>query len=311
MNGPLAWQLPLGLGLFCAIGGLLLLSTAGREQRTELRLRGVRKTASAVQNEIAAARIPIWVRVVGAIGRTVIRSGLLSRSAINDLEQTVVAGGSSRTGPALALFVGAKLLIVMGLPAVGFLVVHFAQLDVPVTLVMAVCAGLGLFLPDMILHKIRKRYLKAVDVGLPAAIDLLIICTEAGLSLEGALERVSVDAREASSATANELRITSSEMKILSDRRQALTNMGDRTGLDAMIRLGGTLSQSLKYGTPLTQALRTLSGEMRQMALIRFEERAARIPVMLTIPMILFILPCIFLVVGGPAGVRVMQAMSH
>ena len=100
-------------------------------------------------------------------------------------------------------------------------------------------------------------------------------------------------------------------MKILSDRRQALVNMGERTGLDSMTRLGSTLAQSLKYGTPLTQALRTLSAEMRQMQLIRFEERAARIPVLLTIPMILFILPCIFLVVGGPAAVRVVQTMAQ
>ncbi len=96
-------------------------------------------------------------------------------------------------------------------------------------------------------------------------------------------------------------------MKILPDRRQALVNLGLRTGLDSTVQLGGTLAQTLQFGTPLTQALRVLPQEMRDLALIRFEERAARLPVFLTIPMILFILPCVVLVVGGPAAVQVME----
>jgi tight adherence protein C len=138
----------------------------------------------------------------------------------------------------------------------------------------------------------------------------LIICAEAGLALEAGFERVAQETRDGASETANELYITANEMKILSDRRQALVNMGKRTGLESMTRLGSTLAQSLKYGTPLTQALRVLAAELRQTMLTRFEARAARIPVLLTIPMILFILPCIFVVVGGPAAVQVMHAMK-
>jgi tight adherence protein C len=84
--------------------------------------------------------------------------------------------------------------------------------------------------------------------------------------------------------------------------------MGKRTQLDSMIRLGSTLAQSMKYGTPLTQALRVLAAEMRQTMLTQFEAKAAKIPVLLTIPMILFILPCIFVVVAGPAAVQVMAS---
>jgi tight adherence protein C len=87
--------------------------------------------------------------------------------------------------------------------------------------------------------------------------------------------------------------------------------MGTRTGVEVMARLGGTLAQTIQYGTPISQALRVLAAEMRQATLTRFEEKAAKLPVMLTIPMILFILPCIFLVVGGPAVVGVMQTMAH
>jgi tight adherence protein C len=169
-------------------------------------------------------------------------------------------------------------------------------------------AVIGLMLPDFIVRSIRKRYVKSVEAGMPAALDLLIICAEAGLALEAGLERVAEEAQEGARATANELRITANEMKMLSDRRQALVNMGKRTELDSMIRLGTTLAQSLKYGTPLTQALRVLAAEMRQMMLTRFEAKAAKLPVLLTIPMIVFILPCIFVVVAGPAAIQVMAA---
>jgi tight adherence protein C len=100
-------------------------------------------------------------------------------------------------------------------------------------------------------------------------------------------------------------------MKILADRRRALVNMGTRTGLEVMSRLGGTLAQTIQYGTPVSQALRVLAAEMRQATLTRYEEKAAKLPVVLTIPMILFILPCVFLIVGGPAVVQVMATMAE
>ena len=96
----------------------------------------------------------------------------------------------------------------------------------------------------------------------------------------------------------------------MSDSRVALGNLGARTGLDSVKRLVTTLIQTMVYGTPLTDALRTLSAEMRQEALTAFEESAARLPTMLTLPMIIFILPCVFLIAGGPAVIQVMRSMS-
>ena len=97
----------------------------------------------------------------------------------------------------------------------------------------------------------------------------------------------------------------------MTDRRAAILNMGARTGLESLKRLGATLVQTMQYGTPLSQALRTLSAEMRTEMLTRFEERAARLPVLLTVPMIVFILPTVFAVVGGPAMLRVMASLHH
>lgn len=110
---------------------------------------------------------------------------------------------------------------------------------------------------------------------------------------------------------ARELVITSDELNLIADSRVALNNMGTRTGLVSLRRLAATLLQSIHYGTPLSSALRSLATELRQETLTRFEERAARLPVLLTIPMILFILPCVFLIVAGPVAVQVLKAMKH
>jgi tight adherence protein C len=301
------WELALGLSLLCAVAGAFLLPAGQQSARIEARIRSVR-TPNA-RDEVIDRPIPIWMRLLASVGQIVLGSGLLSGKAIADLRETVAAAGH-RNGPALSLFVGAKLILFVGMPLLSWIVIHTMGLHVPVLIVMGGSAVVGLMLPDHVVRSIRKRYLKGVEGGLPAALDLLIICAEAGMALEAGFERVAYEARDGAAATANELRITASEMKMLADRRQALVNMGKRTGLDSMTRLGGVLAQSLKYGTPLTQALRVLAAEMRQTMLTRFEARAARIPVLLTIPMIIFILPCVFIVVAGPAAMQAMSMMA-
>ena len=138
-----------------------------------------------------------------------------------------------------------------------------------------------------------------------------MICAEAGLSLVAAISRVGTEIRSVHPEVADELILTADELAVTSDTRLALTNMGERTGLASLRRLGTTLIQAQQYGTPLSHALRSLAAEMRGELLIRFEERAARLPTLLTIPMILFILPSMFLVVGGPAMISVIRVLRH
>ena len=309
MSGFALWQVGVAISAISMIGAVSLVPLAKRHEHAQSRLKAILRTGN-TQPATAGATAPIGRRLLSGIGRGVLASGLLSKSTINDLEQTIAAS-KTRSAHRLPLFVGAKFVMFFGLPLLGWLAVKIGDVQAPVPLVMVALGVVGLLLPDMVVRRARRKYLSAVDAGMPAALDLLIMCAEAGLSLERVLERVSVEAEEAAPSTANEFRITANEMKILADRRQALVNMGTRTKLDSAIRLGGALAQSLKYGTPLVQALRVLATEMRQMELTRFEERAARIPVLLTIPMITFILPCIFVVVGGPAAVRVMQTFMH
>jgi tight adherence protein C len=166
---------------------------------------------------------------------------------------------------------------------------------------------MGLLFPDVVVRYRRKRYLQRVEQGLPDALDLLVICSQAGLGLTTAITRVAEEMQIGGQEVGLELALTANELQLMADSRVALANMGNRTGIDGLTRLGTTLIQSMQYGTPLSHAMRVLSAEMRQETLTRFETRAARLGVLLTLPMIVFILPCVFMVVGGPAAVQVFR----
>jgi tight adherence protein C len=175
---------------------------------------------------------------------------------------------------------------------------------------LAVAAGIGLLAPDKVVQHLRKRYLQALEAGMPDSMDMLVICGQAGLGLEASIERVGIEIRHAHPVVAGELTRTAHEMQVNSDTRVALINLGKRTGLESVRRLSAMLVQSMQYGTPMALALRTLSAEQRQEMLARFEAKAGRLPVLLTLPMIMFILPCVFLIVAGPAMVDVYRMMA-
>ncbi len=249
--------------------------------------------------------------LVAGVGEAITSAGLLSASALDDLRVRLsIAGFRSRS--ALAAFIGAKLLTLLGLLLLAWLVVARTGWSPSVRLAAIAGAGIaGLLLPDHVVKTLHKRHLKSVERGLPDALDMLVICSEAGLGLEPAIERVGREIAHAHQDVAEELLNVAREMRLNADRRAALMNMGARTGLASLRRLGVTLVQTLQFGTPLSQALRTLSSEMRQEALTRFEARAGRLPTLLTVPMIVFILPCLFLIVGGPAVIPLMQFMHQ
>ncbi len=158
------------------------------------------------------------------------------------------------------------------------------------------------------MRSLRKRYVRALEAGVPDALDMLVICCGAGLGLEASIERVGIEIHYAHPAVAAELTRTVHELSN-ADTRTALINLGKRTGLESARRLAGVLIQSMQYGTPLTSALRGLAAEQRQEMLSKFEGKAAKLPVLLTLPMIVFILPTVFLIVAGPAMVDVYRTM--
>ncbi|TNE40085.1 MAG: type II secretion system F family protein [Alphaproteobacteria bacterium] len=177
-------------------------------------------------------------------------------------------------------------------------------------LVSAAAGGVGYLLPDtLVKNKISKRY-AAIRKSLPDALDLLVICTEAGLNLDSGLDRVCREIANSSPELADEFGLTSIELGFLPDRKQALANLADRVDMQAMTTLVNTLVQTEKYGTPLAVALRVLAGEMREERLMKAEEKAARLPAIMTVPMIVFILPALFIVLIGPAVLKALDAFG-
>ncbi|WP_277979224.1 type II secretion system F family protein [Sphingomonas phyllosphaerae] len=156
--------------------------------------------------------------------------------------------------------------------------------------------------PDLFLkNKINKRS-DAIRKGLPDALDLLVICAEAGLTVDAAFHRVSRELGKAYPELGEEFALTAIELGFLTDRRQAFENLAMRVDLDAVRGVVTTMIQTEKYGTPLASALRVLSAEFRNERMMRAEEKAARLPAIMTVPLILFILPVLFIVILGPAA---------
>lgn len=159
----------------------------------------------------------------------------------------------------------------------------------------------GWMAPDILVKNLAIKRRDAIRKSMPDALDLLVICTEAGLSLDAALKRVATELGKSFPELADELTLTSIELGFLPERRVALDNLAKRVDIPAMRSVVATLSQTEKYGTPLSHSLRVLSGEFRNERLMRAEEKAARLPAILTVPLIIFILPSLFIVLMGPA----------
>ncbi|HYE26830.1 MAG TPA: type II secretion system F family protein [Allosphingosinicella sp.] len=156
--------------------------------------------------------------------------------------------------------------------------------------------------PDLWLkNKISKRS-NAVRKGLPDALDLLVICAEAGLTVDAAFNRVARELGKAYPELGDEFALTSIELGFLTDRRSAFENLANRIDLDSVRGVVTTMIQTEKYGTPLASALRVLAAEFRNERMMRAEEKAARLPAIMTVPLILFILPVLFIVILGPAS---------
>jgi tight adherence protein C len=296
-------------GMTVVLGlSLMLYRDMRRSDRLSRRLRMVQPGSNQVDQEQEEG-LPAALRMVTAIGEAIARSGALSDKTLEELRQTLHVAGFRGSHP-LGLFVGTKLLMVVGLPLAVLVLPWLLDREIPYQpAILAMAAGVGLLAPDKVVQGLRKRYLRSLEAGMPDALDMMVICGQAGLGLEASIERVGIEIRYAHPAVAEELTRTAHEMQVNADTRMALINFGRRTGLESARRLAGVLIQSIQYGTPLTQALRSLSAEQRQEMLVTFEGRAAKLPVMLTIPMIVFILPCVFLIVAGPAMVDVFRTM--
>lgn len=187
-----------------------------------------------------------------------------------------------------------------------FVVLNF---NAPATAKIGICiaaAYIGMHLPLMLLKsKIQKRQL-SIKRAFPDTLDLLLICVESGMSIEAALKKVGNEIGSQSVALAEELTLTTAELSYLPDRRQAYDNLAKRTDLEGVKSVCMALTQAEKYGTPLANMLRVMAQENRDMRMAEAEKKAAGLPPKLTVPMILFFLPVLFVVILGPAAIKIM-----
>jgi tight adherence protein C len=290
----------------------MLLREMRGQERYGARIRQIHgeERLSSVQSNRPPVR-EILSHTISSLGKAILNSGLVPVATRAQLEE-MLRGAGIRGEQSVGVFFGAKMGLMLLLPLLVWLLTKNAGLSPVVgTFLPATAAVIGLILPDLIVRQLRKRFMARLEKGLPDALDMMVICAQAGLGLGPAIIRVADEMKLSYRELAIEFSLTANELQILSDTRIALHNLGHRTGLEAFRRLAMTLIQTIQYGTPLTDALRTLSAEMRQEALTAFEESAARLPTMLTLPMIIFILPCVFLIAGGPAIIQVMHSMSN
>jgi tight adherence protein C len=166
------------------------------------------------------------------------------------------------------------------------------------------------FIPKWYVSRKAKQHRRAVAQGLADALELMAICMEAGIALEGGLERVARELKSSHPALSEELARTWAEISILPNRELALSNFAARINLPSVRSVVGMLIQSFRYGTPLVSGLRVAAAEIRSDQITQLEEKANRLPALMTVPVMVFIMPTIFLIVGGPAVIRVMTAFG-
>ena len=175
----------------------------------------------------------------------------------------------------------------------------------------AVCLILGYKGPDLFVQNLVGKRTVAIRKGLPDALDLLVICAEAGLTVDAAFGRVARELGRAYPELGDEFSLTAIELAFLTERRKAFENLAYRVDLDSVKGVVTTMIQTERYGTPLASALRVLSAEFRNERMMRAEEKAARLPAIMTIPLILFILPVLFIVILGPAACSIADSLIN
>ena len=233
--------------------------------------------------------------------------------AQEEAREKLVQAGFRGQAPYVAFLFFRMITPVVMFVAALFYMFLVLELDQPWAVKVVVClvaAYLGMHLPYLFLkNRISKRQL-SIRRAFPDALDLLLICVEAGMSVEAAFKRVAGEIGSQSIALAEELTLTTAELSYLQDRKMAYENLAKRTGLEGVKSVCVALQQAERYGTPLGQTLRVMSQENRDMRMSEAEKKAAALPPKLTVPMILFFLPVLFVVILGPAAIRVMASQD-
>jgi tight adherence protein C len=227
-----------------------------------------------------------------------------------DQLRTVLQSSGFNHHRTLPIWIGVKTVSMFLFPVIAFL---FAQLSgKPLSNVMfftLIGVVIGIMGPRLILSVLRWRFDAAIRLGTPDVIDLLVVCSEAGMGLESGLERVAEEIKHTNPAMARVLYDLLDDLRILPNRMDAFEKFGSRS--DGLRRFGTMVSQSLQYGTPLSQALRSIAVDLRRERITKLEEKAHKLGAKLTIPMVLFLLPAMFVILGGSPFLHLIRTFTN
>lgn len=320
----LADLLPAGMGgddllvLLAALAMFMIVWSIGQlflsRDRFTPRLKAIAARRSALKGELTHAkrRKKPHADSLGMVRQIVQQLKLLQQHQVGSLQQKLTQAGY-RSKDAIVVFAFAKLVMPFAGLAAGFILSGidwdnaFSTSQVKGWLILLGMGYFGAKLPEIVVSNATAKRYAAIRKGLPDALDLMMICAEAGLSLAAALDRVAHELGRVNPELAEEFSMTSVELGFLPDRATALKNLGERCNLKEIRGFVNVIAQTEKYGTPIAQALRVLSKEFREERMLRAEQKAARLPALMTVPMIVFILPTLFIIVLAPAIIGVMD----
>jgi tight adherence protein C len=306
----LTWDAVTPFAAFFAISltvWAILTIAAGRPMSAEERLKRVLNPAVSRPDPAATLRQQdrIQARVADAakkLGQSLRPSNEAELSKIR-LE---LLNAGFRGEQAVAVYYGLKMfaLLIVFAVATPFIVGKFGMGQKALSYA-GVAAGLGFYLPGIVIGQIKKRRMESIFLGLPDAIDLMVVCVEAGLGLDTAMRRVTSELSTNCPALCEEFMIANFQVQMGRARKDVLRDLGIRTGLDDLRALAAVIIQAEKFGSSIGQALRVQSESMRTKRRQLAEERAAKTAVKIMIPLVLFIFPGVFVVLVGPAGIQI------
>ncbi len=283
------------------------LFTQNRSSRARQRLQGESPKATGQTRERPALKfLPREV-----VDKAEEKLGIKRGSAyVKELQKTLQRAGIYGE-KSLSLFLGLKLGLAVGLPIVAVPFLWSTSLAKGLILPLCVgCLAVGYFTPNLVLNRLVESRQKKIREGLPDALDLLVVCVEAGQGLNAALKRVADDLKLSNQALSQELTLVNLEISAGLEREQALRNLAERTGVDEVASLCSMLIQSDRFGTSMAQALKVQSDTLRTTRRQKLEELAAKTPVKLVFPLLLFIFPALIVVIIGPAAIRIIETLK-
>ena len=231
--------------------------------------------------------------------------------SMENLEQlrTIVQSSGLNPHRTMPILIGGKTVSMFLFPIIALLGAGLFGKPLTDQLIFtAIGLVIGIMVPRLILSVLRRRFNAAIRRGTPDTIDLLVVCSEAGMGLESALERVAGEMNRSNPAMARVLYGLLDDLRVLPNRREAFEKLASTS--DGLRRFGTMISQSMQYGTPLSQALRAIATEFRRDSIIKLEERAHKLGAKLTIPMVLFMLPAMFIIMGTSSYLHLTASLS-